>query len=216
MKLEGIRHLILDLGGVLFDIDYSLTVKAFEKIGFGGFDRWYSQQRQSPLFDDWEKGILDESAFRAEIRSISGIDVPDQAIDDAWNAMLLGFPERSVDLLNRLREDYSLHLLSNTNPLHEHGFRKMFKDEHPSLDFDRQFDRVYLSHHIGKRKPDSEAFLHVLENSGISAKECLFVDDSIQHVDGAKACGIDALWLQRQGYTEKLLIESGILDQRRS
>lgn len=216
MEPQGIRHLILDLGGVLFDIDYSLTVKAFEKLGFGGFDRWYSQQRQSPLFDEWEKGMLDEASFRSEIRSISKMDAPDHAIDAAWNAMLLGFPKSSVLLLKRLKVNHTLHLLSNTNPLHERAFRIMFNEAHPDLDFDRQFDKVYLSHHLGKRKPDADVFKHVMYESGITAEESLFVDDSIQHVEGARACGIHALWLQRQGETEKLLSEAGILDQRRS
>ncbi|MFM8432416.1 MAG: HAD family hydrolase [Bacteroidota bacterium] len=216
MKLEGIRHLILDLGGVLFDIDYALTVKAFEKLGFERFDQWYSQQRQTRLFDDWEKGLLDESAFRTEIRSISGILLTDNEIDTAWNAMLIGFPEKSVALLKDLKESYSVHLLSNTNPLHEAGFRRMFKDAHPKLEFDEMYDGVFLSHRIGKRKPDAEVFEHVLNKAGIRREVSLFIDDSIQHVEGARSCGLHALWLQEQGETEKLLSEYGILDQRRS
>jgi putative hydrolase of the HAD superfamily len=213
---QEVRHLILDLGGVLFDVDYHLTTKAFERIGLAGFEEKYSQKSQSRLFDELEKGSIDASAFRTELRRISSVPVTDDQIDEAWNAMLLGFPVRSVELLNRLRGSYSLHLLSNTNPIHEAAFRKMFAAAHPHLTFDRLFDHVFLSHHIGMRKPDKEVFDHVIGQTGIDRRAAVFIDDSIQHVEGAERAGIRALWVQEKGGTAKLLETEGLLGQRRS
>ncbi len=41
--MPDIDAVILDLGGVILNIDYHLTRKAFEKLGIKDFDSMYSQ-----------------------------------------------------------------------------------------------------------------------------------------------------------------------------
>jgi putative hydrolase of the HAD superfamily len=45
---------------------------------------------------------------------------------------------------------------------------------------------------MGLRKPDAEAFHHVLSRHGAEPSRTLFIDDSIQHVVGARAAGLQA------------------------
>ena len=60
---------------------------------------------------------------------------------------------------------------------------------------DPLFDKVYLSHQIGMRKPNKETFEWVLKDAGILAQETLFIEDSIQHIESAKKLGIQTqLW----------------------
>ncbi|MFM7727384.1 MAG: HAD family hydrolase [Flavobacteriales bacterium] len=214
--MHDISNLILDLGGVLFHVDYDRTAEAFVAAGCPDFKSWYSQKQQRPLFDDLETGRINATNFRDAIRSASEKVLTDQQIDHAWNAMLIGFPIESVELVIRLSEQYRLFLLSNTNPIHEIAFRRMFSDTHPTLEFDSLFEKVYLSHHIGMRKPEKEIFDLVMEENGLNADATVFVDDSIQHVEGARRAGLHALWLEKQGETEKLLMDSGLIGQRRS
>ena len=57
------------------------------------------------------------------------------------------------------------------------------------------FDAVFLSHEIGMRKPNTETFEYVLDEAGIEARETLFIEDSIQHIEGANIVGIQThLW----------------------
>ena len=45
------------------------------------------------------------------------------------------------------------------------------------------------------RKPNSETFEWVLKDAGILAQETLFIEDSIQHIEGANKVGIQTqLW----------------------
>ena len=59
-------------------------------------------------------------------------------------------------------------------------------------DFCALFEKVYLSHELGLRKPHPEVFTHILEEQGLKANETLFIDDSIQHVEGAIKAGLHA------------------------
>ena len=91
-----IRNLILDLGGVLFAIDYRRPVDAFRKLGFPEFQRQFSQQEQHHFFDDFEKGLITIPVFRdrLRLRFNTSLPVSDQAIDAAWNSILVGFSGR--------------------------------------------------------------------------------------------------------------------------
>ena len=58
------------------------------------------------------------------------------------------------------------------------------------------FEKVYLSHEIGMRKPHTEVFHHIVEAQKLSASETLFIDDSPQHVEGALEAGLKAYHLK--------------------
>ena len=65
----------------------------------------------------------------------------------------------------------------------------MYKD-YNLKSLDPLFDKVYLSHQIGMRKPNNETFEWVLKDAGILAQETLFIEDSIQHIESANKLGI--------------------------
>jgi len=63
----------------------------------------------------------------------------------------------------------------------------------PQLDHigvSRYFSFTTFSCFVGVFKPDRRIYLDALEKSGVSAKETVFIDDSIPNLDGAAALGI--------------------------
>ena len=72
-------------------------------------------------------------------------------------------------------------------------FREIIGEQHgdPFL-LESLFDKTYYSHELWKRKPNTEAFQTILNHHGLRAAEVAFIDDSIQHVQGAIAVGINA------------------------
>ncbi len=80
--------LLLDLGGVLFDVDYHASMRAFHALGFEDFDTLYSKAKQDHLFDGFETGELTPAMFRDRIRALFRPDITDREIDACWNAML--------------------------------------------------------------------------------------------------------------------------------
>jgi len=195
--IKGIRHIIFDLGGVLINIDYSLTEKAFIALGIDNFAEIYSQLQQTPLFDELEKGNIGKDDFVIALQKAAGKEIVAASIIDAWNAMLLDFPLRRLQILQQLQLHYDLFLLSNTNEIHEAAFNKILMDANGIPNIGVFFHRIYLSHRVGLRKPMKEIFELVLNENGLKAEHTLFIDDSPQHVAAAKAFGIQTIYLEK-------------------
>lgn len=195
--IEGIKHIIFDLGGVLLNIDYKLTEEAFINLGVTDFQQRYSQLAQSPLFDDFETGKIASTEFISEMKNMSGLQLSSEQITNAWNAMLLDFPIRRLQILQQLRLYYDLLLLSNTNEIHETAFNDILYKSHGMPTLGVFFDKMYLSHRIGMRKPSREVFERILDENGLKAADTLFIDDSPQHIEGAKSVGIRTIYLEK-------------------
>ncbi|MDQ3111958.1 MAG: HAD family phosphatase [Bacteroidota bacterium] len=190
-----IRNIIFDLGGVILNLDPAATQKAFESVGMPDFKEQYSTITQTGCFDDFDRGKISEKEFRDHLKKFLPDTITDEAIDKAWNAMLLDLPKERLELLKSLGKKYRLFLLSNTNEIHVTAFSAYLQKEYGFRDFSAYFERWYYSCRIGKRKPDAEIFEFVLNENGLLAEETLFIDDSPQHIEGAKKVGIKSYLL---------------------
>ena len=56
--MKNIKAIIFDLGGVILNINYRLTIAAFEKLGVKNADLFYSKKVQNPIFDKLEIGAI--------------------------------------------------------------------------------------------------------------------------------------------------------------
>ena len=183
--------IIFDLGGVILNIDYHRTSEAFIALGVTNFDELYSQAKQNHVFDDIETGKISENDFRLYIKTHINIDITDEEIDQAWNAMLLNLPKPRVKLIQQLAQHYPVFLYSNTNAIHLRAFREIIRQEHGRAGLlEDLFVKTYYSHELGLRKPHPEGFQHILKANRLDPKTTLFIDDSIQHIEGAKAVGL--------------------------
>ena len=190
-----IKNIIFDLGGVILNIDYHKTSAAFKNLGLNNFDELYSQAQQSHLFDHLEKGLITNEIFRNEIRRLSEVNLSDAQIDQAWNAMLLDLPKERINILLQSKKHYRTFLLSNTNSIHLKDYTKTLKEDHGISSLSRLFDKEFFSHEINLRKPDKAAFDYVIQTMNLIPKETLFIDDSIQHLEGAKEAGIKTFFM---------------------
>ncbi|MGV3636536.1 MAG: HAD family hydrolase [Flavobacteriales bacterium] len=188
--------ILLDLGGVLIDVDYHATARAFRALGHPDFERLYSKAQQDHLFDGFETGALSPPQFRDRIRQLFDPALSDAVIDANWNAMLGTIPAERIDLVKRLKQRYQVLLLSNTNAIHVPAFEAIIAREHGITDFKQLFHGAYYSCEIGLRKPEAPSFLHVLERHNADPSRTLFIDDSIQHVHGARHAGLHAEHLE--------------------
>lgn len=185
-----LKNIIFDLGGVLTNLDYQLTINAFKRLGFGDFDKMYTQFTANPLFADFERGNISTDSFYAEIKRLGPATISNQQIDDAWNAMLLDYRKDTPAFLESLRPKYKLYLLSNTNDIHYRAFKNIFTDAIGIPSIDVFFDKAYYSHFIHRRKPDVETFEWVMSDAAILPSETLFIDDSYNNIEGAKSIGL--------------------------
>ncbi|KAA2244920.1 HAD family phosphatase [Chitinophaga agrisoli] len=194
--MQGIKHIIFDLGGVILNIDYQLTYKAFGELGVKDFTSLYSQFQGSRLFDDLETGRVAPDVFLEAMHEHVPAAVTDEQIIAAWNAMLLDFPLQRLQLLQQLQLHYNTYLLSNTNAIHLDKFNAILQESRGIPSLAAFFNKVYYSHLIGYRKPEKEAYQLILDENGLDAAETLFIDDTLPNIEGAKAVGLQTIHLQ--------------------
>jgi putative hydrolase of the HAD superfamily len=197
-----IKNIIFDLGGVILDIDYQRTIKAFEHLGLADFEQHYNQAQQSGVFDAFEIGKASSQDFIAELQRHLPAAVTENEIITAWNAMLLDFLPGRIAFLEEIRQRYKIYLYSNINAIHQAFVYDLLAEDYGVAPFNALFCKTYYSHEFGYRKPHAAGFLKILEENQLLASETLFVDDSIQHVEGAAALGIQTAFVKGKSIME--------------
>ena len=188
--MAKIKNIIFDLGGVLLNIDYQKTANAFKQLGVNQFDELYSQATANHLFEALETGNISEADFYQAMMPFCNSGITVQQIQFAWNAILLDFRPNALKTLEALKPHYNLFLLSNTNSIHHTAFNQILKEETGHLSLDKFFIKSYYSHLINLRKPYPDTYKWVLDDGAMRAEETLFIDDSINNINGAKEAGL--------------------------
>lgn len=204
MKTQ-IKNILFDLGGVLLEIDYLRTVEAFRNLGLQNPEKAFTKEIQAGLFQEFERGLIPESKFLDELNA----HMPKATRTDitkAWNALLGDFPAQRLEMLKSLKNSYKLGVLSNTNIIHERAFMEIIDRSVGWNNFESLFEGLGYSHMLGERKPNMEVFRICLSQMRFKPEETLFIDDTPEHVKGARAAGLSAIHLQ-SGTVEDLLRE---------
>lgn len=195
---DEVEAIILDFGGVLYNIDYDAPARAFEALGMQNFKEIYSQAAQTDLFDRLEVGSISNDDFLKALQQYTPDGTTIEEVLHAWNVILLDIPKYRIDFVHRLKSRYRMFLLSNTNAIHVEAFERDI-DETMGLDYFRSaFEQIHYSNVLGKKKPYPETYLHVCALHGLDPAKTLFIDDSVQHVRGALKAGLFSYHLEVQ------------------
>lgn len=205
IDLYKYEAIIFDLGGVIINIDYHATIRAFEELNIPQFEQLYTQAKQNQVFDQLETGQLSNKDFRDYIRRESRLDLTDEQIDNAWNQMLLDIPQKRIEFLKKLGTKKPIYLLSNTNAIHIEWFGKYLAENHEGFDkFNHLFQNVHYSHLLEERKPNASCFEKVLDLNNLNPEKTLFIDDSEQHIEGAQKVGLKTYHLVNEDIVDLL------------
>ena len=186
--MKNIKAIIFDLGAVILNINYQNTIDEFSKLGVKNASTFYSKKVQNNLFNQIETGDITAEKFLAELQKETNNASINQ-VSEAWNAMLLDLPENRLAVIQSLKKKCSIYLLSNTNTIHIDAFKKKL-GKVKWKKFCNLFDKMYLSHEVGLRKPNTAIFEYILKEQNLQAHEVFFIDDSTEHIEGANKLGI--------------------------
>ena len=198
MKNSKIKNIIFDLGDVILNIDVPVASKSFAELSGREQAEILELFSQNALFRQFETGELDEAGFRNYVRKILDFsDLSDEAIDTAWNSLLLDLPPERVELLQKLAKNYRLFLLSNTSSIHITQVNKILEASTGVEKLEDLFETVFLSYEMGLMKPDPKIYQKVLEQAGLEAEETLFLDDNLANIEAASKLGIDTIHVRK-------------------
>ena len=187
--MRKIKNIIFDLGGVILNIDFKQTENALKELGIDNLAAYMTQFHITSFFKEYEMGKIDDAAFIKSIQSLSLKPLTEEEVINAWNALLLDFPQERIELLRNLKEKYRLFLLSNTNLIHYRKFQEQIYLQTGGY-LEDLFEKTYYSHTVGLSKPDMAIFKLVIDANKLEPGETLFVDDTESNMAGAKQAGL--------------------------
>lgn len=181
---QEIKVLLFDLGSVLVDFDH---LRAAQRIA--GFCSKTPQQIYDLFFESgatgaFEAGKISPQDFYLQVKQMLDLKLSYDSFEPIWNDIFFLSPKNRLvfGLVNSLRAQYKIALLSNINILHYEHLKKNF----PVFG---AFDKVFLSFQLGRIKPDKEIYNLVASDLGANPQEIFYTDDRQELVESAKSLG---------------------------
>ena len=202
-----IKTIFFDIGGVLIDIHPERTYQYLSDSA----DVEVSMVKESfpwDAHDQYERGVMNNEDWFITYKE----SLPQPCClkrSDFWNAwkLLLGEEKNTVNILEALNKQYSIWLLSNTNPKHiqdEIEKRYLF----PSL-----VNGAVYSFDVGVRKPEKEIYEIAMQRANANPQECLFIDDLLENIQAAKQIGIEGVHFISSEQLKQELVRLGIINE---
>ena len=196
--------LLFDLGRVVLDIDFNRTLRLWADHAGCDPARLVERFARDESYRRHEKGEISDAAFFAGLRTSLGVDLSDTQFLEGWNAIFAGEIPGINQLLARAAQRLPLYAFSNTNSPHVEFFSEEYAD------LLGHFREMFLSSSIGLRKPDAEAYDHVVKAIGVPAERIVFFDDLAENIEGARDRGLVAIHVTSPDDVAKALAALGI------
>jgi HAD superfamily hydrolase (TIGR01509 family) len=168
---------------IIFDFFGVLVTEGFKRF----CDRYFpdnKQRRREALrlvtLHDW--GKLSKQDYVSGLAKLAQVDekiVREHMGDNEPNDALLDY------IRTELKPHYKIGVLSNSG---DDYLSRILEPQDQRL-----FDDIVLSYQHGIVKPHAEIFEFAAQRLGLAPGECLLVDDSRNHVEGARRAGMKAI-----------------------
>lgn len=186
-----IKNIILDLAGVVLNLNLERDTKALNDVGLPVFSECVKRPEIARPMLAYLNGLMEENDFVMEITPVCSEGVTREAILYAMDAVLDDIPHDRLQMIAQLRKQYRIILLSNIyETAWQHAVKEMQKSGYEPNDC---FDDVFLSYEMQLAKPDPRIFLKVIETTGIVPEETLYFDDSRENIESGNALGLHSV-----------------------
>jgi putative hydrolase of the HAD superfamily len=198
------RAIVFDLGKVIIPFDVRRAIDALVPHCAYSAREIPALMQETSLANDLETGRIEPEAFFQAVKEKLHVTVGYDEFCRIWNSIFA--PETLIpeSLLEGLARRYRLLLLSNTNAIHFDAVEKGY----PLL---RHFHHFVLSYRVGAMKPDAAIYREAVRLAGCEPRECLFIDDIQENVDGAAREGLAAIRFESLQQLEQDLTRLGVL-----
>ncbi len=184
---KDINVLLFDLGGVIIDINFDRVFKYWAELSHRqqpSLHTLKSRFQMDEAYRRHEKGEITAAQYYDSLRESLGLRLTNNEIETGWNQVFIGMIPGITELLNNLQKKIPLYCFTNTNNTHRQEWQNRWGDQLQA------FEKIFVSSEIGLRKPDREAFDYVVESIGETHQKILFLDDSLENIQGAQRAGL--------------------------
>lgn len=178
---------ISEWSGKPFELPYEKMMYLFN-LASEGKKPWYKTiDDEREFFKRFYRYLLIGEGIKEDIDEQAGL-----LFNELWcNGERVLFPE-TVEVLEYFHSHgYKMGVISDTSPSLEYTLQQ--------LGIAKYFTSFTASSLVGAGKPSPIIFNAALNAQGVSAKECLYVDDYKSEADGARNLGFTAFYLDRTG-----------------
>lgn len=185
-----IKNIVFDLGGVLVNWD---PLHLYRKI-FETEDHAVAFLEKVCTYDwnlEQDRGRTLRAATDLKIKEFPEYESEIRAYYDRWTEMFDGTIPENVQVLEFYRQHpaYRIYALTNWS-------RETFSIALKLFPFFGHFDGVVVSGEEGVIKPDPVIYRTLLNRFGLKAEECVFIDDRLENVEGARSLNFHGIHYQ--------------------
>jgi FMN phosphatase YigB (HAD superfamily) len=181
-----IKAIIFDLGNVLVKVDFKRGLLKYRtELKNQNDNHILKILSKDKIYTDFTSGNISAKEVYEKVRLKHNYPFDyDQFVEDWCN--VFNPMEGMADLVNIVSESYPVGLLSDVDSLHWHYCLENF----PFLQI---FSKPTLSYLIGAMKPSPICYITAAKQVKQPVSECLFIDDRLSNVNGAKKIGMQAI-----------------------
>lgn len=205
IDLPPLRAVLFDLGRVVIDIDFDRALVAWAQVSRLPLAELRALYQTDEPYRQHETGALTDEGYFGYLRERLQLDGEIEDVARGWNALLVAGIDETLQMIDAIRNQVPCYAISNTNACHVQEMHRAFPDLLP------RFRKLYASHEIGYRKPQAQAFLHVCRDIGVAPAEALLFDDLPANIEGARACGLQAVLVAGPPDVRGELVRQGLL-----
>lgn len=185
MKNKRIKAIIFDMVGVLLFVKKNYFPVTENEINALNIEKLYNHTDDKKLLTDIKNNLnLDKISLE---KALECIPKKFEKYDALWK------------LLPDLKKNYDLAIINNGNALAMKYWHKYFDYSVFNFFINSAEERI--------KKPDPKIYLLTCQKLGVSPKECLFMDDTFENVETAKALGMTTVWWSKDNSEEENLAQ---------
>ena len=179
-----IKTIIFDLGNVIVNVDWKNFYKRIAEDSGRTLDYIKKYHQNSADRKNFEKGKIDSVEFYRRVAEDLSLRMSFGEFKKCY-CNIFTLNSDVANLIKKLKKNFRLILLSNTDALHFEFARKKYR-------IIGIFDEHVLSYEVGYSKPNPLIFLEAIKKSKTLPFSCAYFDDIAKFIYTARLMGIRA------------------------
>ncbi len=201
---------LFDLGNTVVKLAYERVLQRLSADSSASREQLMQIMEKGGGYRDLERGRVSFADFYQFLCERAGYRGSIANLRDIWTDFFDGPVDGIEELLERVRAQYRVAFLSNSNEIHAEYIPRHFAG------LFRRSDRFVFSHVHGSAKPDRLIFDRALQILGAMPSQVVFVDDLVENIAAARDIGIVAYQFLGASRLAEELEKDGILAKRES